>query len=108
MQAMVVIFDFLLGCHHGHLSRVFTIDGQTYKVCCDCGAKFNYSLENMCIERPTRALGAARNVVLMEDRRSREKKSLPSADLTHYLACKRRFSADRRPLFADSVMSNRP
>jgi len=77
MQAMVVIFDFLLGCHHGHLSRVFTIDGQTYKVCCDCGAKFNYSLENMCIERPTRALGAARNVVLMEDRRSREKKSLP-------------------------------
>ncbi|HLV86040.1 MAG TPA: hypothetical protein VKV39_03625 [Candidatus Sulfotelmatobacter sp.] len=37
------------GCHHGKLSRVFTIDGRTYKVCCDCGARFRYSLDTMSI-----------------------------------------------------------
>lgn len=37
------------GCHHGKLSRVFTIDGRSYKVCCDCGARFSYSLETMKI-----------------------------------------------------------
>jgi hypothetical protein len=45
------ILDFLFGCHHVHLSRVFTLQGETYKVCCDCGAKFEYSLETMRIER---------------------------------------------------------
>ena len=43
------IFDFLFGCHHDHLSRVFTLQGETYRVCCDCGAKFAYSLETMSI-----------------------------------------------------------
>jgi hypothetical protein len=37
------------GCHHGKLSRVFTLEGKTYKVCCDCGARFRYSLETMSI-----------------------------------------------------------
>lgn len=41
--------ELAFGCHHGKLSRVFTIDGRTYKVCCDCGAKFAYSLETMSI-----------------------------------------------------------
>lgn len=45
------ILDFLFGCHHGPLSRVFTIGGETYRVCCDCGAKFEYSLETMSVER---------------------------------------------------------
>jgi len=77
MEALIVVFDFLFGCHHRHLSRVFTIDGRTYKVCCDCAAKFDYSLASMCIERPTRALDAARNDVLMgiadhEERNLRE------------------------------------
>ena len=39
------------GCHHSHLSRVFTIDGHSYKVCCDCGARFRYSLRTMSILR---------------------------------------------------------
>jgi len=48
---LAVIVDFLFGCHHGHLSRVFTLGGETYRVCCDCGAKFAYSLETMSIEQ---------------------------------------------------------
>jgi len=50
MDTFVTAFDFVFGCHHSHLSRVFTIDGRTYRVCCDCGAKFKYSLTSMCIE----------------------------------------------------------
>jgi hypothetical protein len=30
---------------------VFTLQGETYRVCCDCGAKFAYSLETMSTER---------------------------------------------------------
>jgi hypothetical protein len=41
MERLMSTLDFLFGCHHGHLSRVFTIGGRTYRVCCDCGAKFN-------------------------------------------------------------------
>ena len=41
------IFDFLFGCRHAELSRVFTIDGRTYRVCCTCGSQFNYSLASM-------------------------------------------------------------
>ena len=48
---LVVILEFLFGCHHGNISRVFTLEGKTYKVCCDCGAKFAYSLETMSIVR---------------------------------------------------------
>ncbi len=50
MKWMAMI-DFLFGCHHSNLSRVFTIGGHTYRVCCGCGAKFDYSLETMSIER---------------------------------------------------------
>lgn len=46
-----LILDILFGCHHSHLSRVFTIGGETYRVCCGCGAKFEYSLHTMSIER---------------------------------------------------------
>lgn len=56
MQRLMFALNFLFGCHHGHLSRVFTIDRRTYKVCCDCGAKFAYSLTSMSIERGTRQL----------------------------------------------------
>lgn len=48
---LVRILDFLFGCHHGHLSRVFTLDCETYRVCFDCGAKFEYSLKTMSVER---------------------------------------------------------
>jgi 5-methylcytosine-specific restriction endonuclease McrA len=50
MAFLRAIFDFLFGCHHVHLSRVFTLRGETYKVCCECGAKFAYSLETMSME----------------------------------------------------------
>ena len=51
MANLIAILDFIFGCHHAHLSRIFTLQGETYKVCCDCGAKFAYSLETMSIER---------------------------------------------------------
>ena len=51
MDSVVGAIDFLFGCHHHNLSRVFTIRGRTYQVCCDCGAEFKYSLTNMSIER---------------------------------------------------------
>ncbi len=41
------LLEFLFGCHHSNLSRVFTIARRTYRVCCDCGAEFDYSLETM-------------------------------------------------------------
>jgi hypothetical protein len=48
MEGLLKTLDCLFGCHHGNLSRVFTLDGRTYRVCCSCGAKVDYSLENMC------------------------------------------------------------
>jgi len=45
------LLDFIFGCHHGNLSGVFTIRRRTYRVCCDCGAEFDYSLERMAITR---------------------------------------------------------
>jgi hypothetical protein len=43
------MLEYALGCHHTHLSRVFTLGDRTYKVCCDCGATFDYSLRAMSI-----------------------------------------------------------
>jgi len=51
MQLFWAILEFLFGCHHVHLSRVFTLQKESYKVCCDCGAKFAYSLETMSVVR---------------------------------------------------------
>ena len=39
--------DYLFGCRHRAISRVFTIHGRTYQVCCDCGATREYSLETI-------------------------------------------------------------
>jgi hypothetical protein len=43
------VLEVAFGCHHRKLSRVFTVDGDSYRVCCDCGATFHYSLESMSI-----------------------------------------------------------
>jgi hypothetical protein len=51
MAILLTILEFLLGCHHPNLSRVFTLQGETYRVCCDCGARFAYSLVTMSIVR---------------------------------------------------------
>jgi hypothetical protein len=52
--------EFAFGCHHTKLSRVFTIKGHSYKVCCDCGATFNYSLENMSMRGRRKLLATLR------------------------------------------------
>lgn len=54
--------EFAFGCHHRHMSRVFTMQGHSYKVCCDCGATFNYSLESMSIRHRPRLLSALRRL----------------------------------------------
>ncbi len=51
MGAIAKALDYAFGCHHEHLSRVFTIKGRTYRVCCDCGKDFDYSLRTMSIVR---------------------------------------------------------
>jgi hypothetical protein len=44
------------GCRHSHLSRVFTLEGKSYKVCCDCGTHLDYSLDEMSLRTaPPRA-----------------------------------------------------
>jgi len=63
MRAVTSTLDFFFGCHHRHLSRVFTIDRQTYRVCCDCGAKFEYSLDSMRMEPRFRAFGAPQAIM---------------------------------------------
>lgn len=43
----VMVLDRAFGCRHENLSRVFTVAGRTYRVCCDCGADFDYCLDKM-------------------------------------------------------------
>ena len=43
------VLEIAFGCHHRKLSRVFTEHGHSYKVCCECGATFRYSLDSMSI-----------------------------------------------------------
>jgi len=50
MESHATLLEFFFGCHHSNLSRVFTINRLTYRVCCDCGTAFKYSLETMSIE----------------------------------------------------------
>lgn len=52
MKLLLWMFQFAFGCHHGHLSRIFTIERRTYQVCLECGQKFDYSWELM---RPVRS-----------------------------------------------------
>ena len=47
IKVLLAFISWIFGCHHGQLSRVFTIDGKTYRVCCNCGSKFDYSLDTM-------------------------------------------------------------
>jgi len=47
MKIFRAIFSFFceifLGCHHDRLTRVFTLQEETYKVCLDCGSHILYS-----------------------------------------------------------------
>lgn len=40
-------FESLFACRHRHLSRIVTIQHQTYQVCLDCGARLRYSWQTM-------------------------------------------------------------
>jgi hypothetical protein len=51
MTYLEAALEFLFGCHHSNLSRVFTIARRSYRVCCDRGAQFVYSLETMSIQQ---------------------------------------------------------
>ena len=51
MSYIATALDFLFGCHHRNLSRVFTIEGHSYWVCCGCGARFKYALDTMSIQQ---------------------------------------------------------
>lgn len=41
MKPLQALLEFIFGCRHRHLSRVFTIKHRTYKVCFDCGREFD-------------------------------------------------------------------
>jgi hypothetical protein len=48
LQAIVSFFyEILLGCRHERLTRPFTIQQRTYKVCLDCGKHVFYSADTM-------------------------------------------------------------
>lgn len=55
---LACVLELAFGCHHRNVSRVFTINGHSYKVCCDCGATFDYSLRTMSITHHRRFLAA--------------------------------------------------
>lgn len=40
-------YEIFFGCSHGHMTRPFTLQASSYKVCLDCGRQFPYSLEKM-------------------------------------------------------------
>ena len=48
-------YEIFLGCSHGHLTRPFTLQHHSYKVCLDCGKEFPYSLEKMRTVHPWEA-----------------------------------------------------
>ncbi|HEY0757948.1 MAG TPA: hypothetical protein VGD59_01695 [Acidisarcina sp.] len=62
-------YEILLGCRHNKLTRPFTLEQQTYKVCLDCGRQVFYSAESMRplssgeIRRMQLANAGANNVV---------------------------------------------
>jgi len=65
-MSLSTIFQFVFGCRHSNLSRAFTRWGRTYRVCCDCGSEFDYSLETMAFVR------AARRPVILGHRVARQ------------------------------------
>jgi hypothetical protein len=61
-NALATALEVAFGCHPRRLSRVFTIDHHSYKVCCDCGATGNDWLEKMAIRRRLRLLSARKRL----------------------------------------------
>ena len=59
--------ELAFGCHHWKLSRVFTIEGRSYKVCCSCGRSFEYSLQTMSICPQRRLFSVLRRMERQHD-----------------------------------------
>lgn len=69
MNSIVTFFyEILLGCRHEKLTRPFTIEEQTYKVCLDCGQQVFYSAESM---RPLSA-SEVRRMKMAQNRNKRD------------------------------------
>jgi len=51
MRHVARALDFFFGCHHSNLTRVFMIGRHSYRVCCDCGVRFDYSLDTMSMRK---------------------------------------------------------
>jgi hypothetical protein len=47
MDMLSTVYNFVFGCHHNDVTRVFTIKDHSYKVCLDCGQQVEYSLQDM-------------------------------------------------------------
>jgi hypothetical protein len=48
IHAIIDFFcEILFGCRHDKLTRPFTLEKHTYKVCLDCGKQIFYSAERM-------------------------------------------------------------
>jgi hypothetical protein len=50
MAIIPAILDFLFGCHHLQLGRVFTLQGETYGCAVTAARDLHISLETMSIE----------------------------------------------------------
>lgn len=75
MTILRAIFNFFyetfLGCSHQHLTRPFTLQKETYKVCLDCGKQIYYSPVTM---RPLNVLEVRR----LQAARAGEVRVMPS------------------------------
>lgn len=48
LRAIFRFFDgIFFGCSHSHLTRIFTLHDETYRVCLDCGVHVPYSSVTM-------------------------------------------------------------
>lgn len=78
MKLLRAIFNFfyelLLGCRHDKLTRPFTLESQTYKVCLECGKHIFYSADTM---RPLNG----RELRRMQAARAGELKVMPAAGM---------------------------
>ena len=66
MNPLHSVIQFAFGCRHRHVSRVFTINKRTYKVCLDCGRELCYRMltSRMHSSSLTSAPGQKRSVGL--------------------------------------------
>jgi len=71
------VLDFAFGCRHNKLSRVFAINDDSYRVCCDWGATFGYSWETMSIRPRRRFLSALGRLQLRPGRLLRRETRVP-------------------------------